>query len=131
MVKLLTPDAEITAQVLPGYKLYWAQVDDPINGQTYNVAVIREQLKVYTVYSGAEIEQGYRRCGYHCQCLDAWRNFTNLDFTCSHVKQVEETLDSKVGETERFLSTSGLHYSTPEEVVAFLNSPLEESDEAA
>lgn len=48
MVKLLTPDAEITAQVLPGYKLYWAQVDDPINGQTYNVAVIREQLKVYT-----------------------------------------------------------------------------------
>src|ERR1700690_2572420 len=89
MVKLLTPDDEITAQVLPGYKLYWAQVDDPIARQTYNVSIIRELLKVYTVYSGAEIEQGYRRCGYHCQCLDAWRNFTNLDFTCSHVKQVE------------------------------------------
>jgi hypothetical protein len=117
--------------MLPGYKLYWAQVDDTITGQTYNVAVIREQLKVYTVYSGAEIEQGYRRCGYHCQCLDAWRNFTNLDFTCSHVKQVEETLDAKQEEPERVVTTSGPNYRSPEEVAAFLSEPLEDSDEAA
>jgi len=43
----------------------------------------------------------------------------------------EGALRELVAEAEHFVHASGLNYSTPEEVVAFLNEPLEESDEAA
>ena len=43
----------------------------------------------------------------------------------------ESALKELVAESEHFVHASGLNYSTPEEVVAFLNEPLEESDEAA
>lgn len=94
MVKLITPDADIVKGVLKGYTLHWAQVNDS-TGETFNVSVIHEQLKAYTAYSGADVARGYMLCGYYCSCPDSWRNFTNLNFTCTHVMEVEETFQNR------------------------------------
>jgi hypothetical protein len=89
------------------------------------------EVKPLVLSIGIDDPEPSRQCNTFFKTLTLEQGKAILVALDETARKGESALKELVAEPEHFVHTSGLNYSTPEEVVAFLNSPLEESDEAA